>query len=80
MSDEMKFEVGVKKAGKLADEVVSRVTKKADNPGEAMVVLKLAVAIYEVFLAVQNFTIPTKQIDDFVANFVKDYLNFAKSH
>lgn len=75
-SNEVRFEVHVKKAGQLADSVVRTVTKKTSNPVEAMVVLKLAAAIFEAYLKDQDISIDAKQFDTYVSEFMGGYLRF----
>jgi len=73
-----RFSVDVKEAGLLADSVISTITKKTHNPAETLMVLKMAIAIFEAYLEDQGVNFDTKELDIYLSEFKDGLVRFQK--
>ena len=71
-----RFSIDIKEVGRLADSVISTITKKTRNPAETLAVLKMAIAIFEAYLKVQGVKFDTEELDTYVSEFIDGFLRF----
>lgn len=78
-SKNKRFTLGVRviEVGRLADSVLDMVMKKAANEAEAMLVLKLALAMSESYIRYLGIKLNIKEFDAFVSKAMKE---FEKNH
>ena len=63
----------LKKPRLPAESVFDTVIKKTANPAEAVLVLKLALTIFEAYMRHQRIKFNTKEFDAYVSKFMKDF-------
>ena len=63
----------IREAGLKAVSIHDMVMEKTANPVEAMLVLKMTMAMFEAYMRYQGINLKAKEFDAAVSKFVKDF-------